>query len=374
MGRPEGEEGVEAEALSVTHWLTPEPEGEPYTATVRFAGRRNGVDGKAGSRDVFVKDESVPGIVPGSGPVAVTAIVPGLEPGEWTVSAELVRRGMRSGRPAAGGGSSGGHTLPRAAWSWRRWSLASGEFGPVRTRWGPLVRLTPMPAVVPGSWTALVATGVLVGALVHAILLGRLGIPVGPGLLVDLVAVVAGLLGAKLWYLVLRPRDAPPQPITEGWTVDGFLLAAPAVAVALIAFGLPVGSFFDAGTPALFFGVAIGRLGCFFTGCCAGRCTRSRWGIWSSDRRIGARRIPTQLLESATGLAIAVVTLLLGLRGGLTVGGTIFIGGFATYILARQLLLRLRAEPHNPLRTQVTAAIAGLVLLGDLVLAAVGGG
>lgn len=366
-GGPEVD-GVETEGLSVTHWLTADPEGDPYAATVRFSGRRAAVVGKPGPPEAFVQDETVERIVPGSGPVSVTSIVYGLEPGEWTVSAEVTRNTARARAARA----ASGHTLPRAAWSWWRWSLSSGAFGPVRTRWGPLVRLTPVPAVVPGSWTALVATGVIVGALVHALLLARLGISVELGLLIDLLAVVAGMLGAKLGYLALRPRGAPRQPINEGWTVDGAVLAVPAVVVALLALDIPVGAFFDAGAPGLFLGVAIGRLGCFFTGCCAGRCTRSRWGIWSSDRRIGARRIPTQLLESATGLAVGAASLLLVLKGGLAVGGAIFIGGFAAYVLVRQVLLRLRADPHDPVRTRLTATAAALVLLADVLVALVG--
>ncbi len=360
---------VETEALSVTHWFETEPEGQPYAATIRFTGRRIGVTGKPGAHDAFLKEETIPGIVPGSGRVSVTTLVPELQPGQWTVTADLVRRTTGAGsRQSAVTRTSGAHTLPRADWSWRRWALSTGPFVPVKTRMAPFVRLTRVPAVIHGSWSGLIAVGVVVGAIVHALLLARMNISVGSVLLVDLVAAVAGLGGAKLWYLVQRPRAAPRQSIGDGWTVDGFVLAVPAVAVALRLLGLPVGDFFDAGTPALFFGIAIGRLGCFFTGCCAGRCTRSRWGVWSSDRRIGARRIPTQLLESGTGLLIGAATLLLVLRGGTGVDGTIFVAGFATYVLVRQFLLRLRAEPHNPIRVRLTAAVALAVLLADAAL------
>ncbi|MEP6761796.1 MAG: prolipoprotein diacylglyceryl transferase family protein, partial [Sporichthyaceae bacterium] len=262
----------------------------------------------------------------------------------------------------------GGHTLPRAAWSWRRWALSSGQFTPVKTRWSPLVGLTKTPAVIRGSWPGMIAIGVLVGAVLQAALLTRANVSVGLALMVDLLALVSGLLLAKLWYLALRPRRLWRQSIGEGWTVDGLLFAAPAVgAAALLAFELPIGLFLDASAPALFFGVAIGRLGCFFTGCCAGRCTRSRWGVWSSDRRVGARRIPTQLLESATGLLIGIVTLLLVLRLP-SAPGAVFVAAVAAYVLIRQFLLRLRAEPHNPIRARVTAAAAAAVLLADAVL------
>ena len=361
----------EPEALSVTHWFDTEHEGKPYAATVRFTGRRIGVRGKPGPRDAFVKEETVEGIVPGSGPVSITTWVYDLGPGEWNVTAELVRGPGGGGdrRPSAGGRPAGAHTLPRAAWSWRRWALSTGSFAPAKTRWAPLVRLAGMPAVIHGSWPGLLAVGVLVGISVQAALLARADVPLGLSLIVDLLAGLSGLVVAKLWYIALRRGRAWRKSISEGLTVDGFLLAAPAVAlVALLAFGLPIGVFLDASAPGLFFGVAIGRLGCFFTGCCAGRCTHSRWGVWSSDRRVGARRIPTQLLESAAGLLIGVASLLLVLRYAPAFDGTIFVATFAAYVLVRQFLLRLRAEPHMAIRTRLTAAAAALVLVADAVV------
>lgn len=66
------------------------------------------------------------------------------------------------------------------------------------------------------------------------------------------------------------------QAILGGWAVDGFLVVAPLAAVLpLLTFNLPVGAFLDAAVPGLFFGVAIGRVGCFLTGCCAGRISSS---------------------------------------------------------------------------------------------------
>ena len=375
--RGTAEDAVDTEALCVTHWFDSEPDGEPYSATIRFTGNRIGVRGKPGPRDTFVKNETVEGIVPGSGSVSITTWVYGLHPGEWTVTADLIRAPGRAGarRPSTGGRHAGSHTLPRAKWSWTRWALSTAPFAPIKTRWGPLVRLVGVPAVIPGTWSGLVATGVLVGAVVQATLLARANVGVAPALLVDLLALLSGLVVAKVWYVVMRPGRSWRQSIGEGWTVDGLLLAAPvAGVVALFALNLPIGTFLDASAPALFFGVAIGRLGCFFTGCCSGRCTRSRWGVWSSNRRVGARRIPTQLLESGAGLAIGGAGTLLVLSDGLGVPGATFVAAVAIYVIVRQLLLRLRAEPHSRIRAQVTAAAAAAVLVADLAVSLIGAG
>lgn len=343
----QGSEAIEREGLVVSHRFESGDAGEPFDATIRLTGRRVGIQALPRPQDTFTQEDRVEGIIPGSGPVSITSWVYGLEPGEWTVSAELLRPGQDIGR----GGRIVAEPIPPAAWSWPRWTLASGTRGPVRTRWAMVLPLARMPGVMPGSFTVLGALGILVALLVQSAILARGNVPVSESLVVSLIALVSGLLGAKVWYAVLHPGPWR-RALLGGWAVDGFLVVASVVAVAvLLAFDRPIGQFLDATTPGIFFAVAIGRLGCFFTGCCAGRPTRSRWGVWSFDRdsRIGARRIPTQLLESAAGLAIGVVTLLVVLSDALGVGGAVFAAAVAAYFLVRQRLLRLRAERRDRL-------------------------
>jgi phosphatidylglycerol:prolipoprotein diacylglycerol transferase len=207
-----------------------------------------------------------------------------------------------------------------------------------------LPQLAGIPAVIPGIWPVLGAVAVLLAIVIQRVLLPHENVAVEVPLIVPLAALAAGLLGAKVWYAVLHPGPWR-KAILGGWAVDGFLVVAPIVAIAiLLALGLPVAKFLDAVTPGLFVAVAIGRIGCFFAGCCAGRITDSRWGIWSSDRKIGARRIPAQILESLAGLAIAAITTLLILGHAPRIDGTIFIGALAVYLVVRQALLRVRAE------------------------------
>lgn len=353
--RPPASAGVEPEALVVTHWFDSGEEGEPYSAVVRLTGRRVDIRGTPRSGDTFSQEETVDGIVPGSGPVSISTWVYGLEPGEWTVNAEVIRPmrdGVRSRHASA-------EPLQRAAWSWRRWALSTGPATAVKTRWALPAPLARIPGVVPGSFTVMAVLGVLVALIVQAAILAHENVSVGPSLVVWLFALVAGLVAAKLWYAVLHPGPWR-QAIMGGWAVDGFLVVATGVAVAMLfALDLPVGAFLDAAAPGIFFAVAIGRLGCFFTGCCAGRCTRSRWGVWSSDRRVGARRIPTQLLESATGLLIGAIATLLVLGHALGVAGIVFVAAFAVYALVRQFLLRIRAESRKYSWLRRSAVAAG---------------
>ena len=178
----------------------------------------------------------------------------------------------------------------------------------------------------------------------QGLILAHESVPVGPALVVSIIAAASGLLGAKLWYAFLHPGPWR-RALLGGWAVDGFFVVAFGVAlVGLVASGQPIGVFLDAATPGLFLAVAIGRVGCFLAGCCAGRPTCTRWGIWSSDRRVGARRLPTQLLESGAGLVIGVAAAALVLGHVVRVEGAVFVAACAAYMLVRQVLLRLRAE------------------------------
>lgn len=332
---PDAESG-DPQALVVTHRLDPGEMGDPYTATIRIRGTRSGAGLRPTPRDTFIRDTTVRNVVPGAGPIAVTSWIYGIEPGDWKIAAELAEPMDRRRDP--------GPSLSRAGWSWRNWAIANAPDLPVRTRWALLAPLARRPAVVPGSFTALAVLGIGAAFVVQSALLDRLGLSVANGILVSLLAVVVGLAGAKLWHMVLQGQPWR-ESIARGWSVDGFLVVAPIVALgSALVLGIPIGAFLDSATPGVYVAVAIGRLGCFFTGCCAGRPTRSRFGIRSSDRSVVARRIPTQLMESLTGLVIAVVTWL-AIAAGVSAGeGFVFVVALVAYVIARQGLLRLREE------------------------------
>jgi len=359
---------VEPEALAFTHWFDSGEEGKPYSATIRFTGRRVGVRNPT-PRDSFVQDETIDRVSPGTGPISISTWVYGLRPGEWTVSAELIRVSSTTGGvvPPARSRPVGARPVRPAAWSWLRWAVSTAPASPVKTRWALLAPLARRPAVIPGLYTALAVIGALVGLTTQGAILASEDVRVSSVLGVSVLAVVSGLIAAKVWYAVLHPGESV---IKGGWAADGILIVTPLVGVAaLFAFRLPIAVVVDASAPGLFFALAIGRIGCFFAGCCSGRCTDSRWGVWSSDSRVGARRIPAQFVESGTSWVIGIASLLLVLGDVVPVRGAVFVVAFAAYAVARQFLLRLRAERRKSPRTlPLTAAAAAVVLLVVAVL------
>lgn len=102
--------------------------------------------------------------------------------------------------------------------------------------------------------------------------------------------------------------------------------------------------------------MALARPGCWLGDCCAGRPTASKWGLWSSDRRLGVRRVPVQLLESALAASIASTSLLLVLVVDQRPYGVVLVLSASLYTLGRQLLFPLRAEARRTSRGRVSVA------------------
>jgi phosphatidylglycerol:prolipoprotein diacylglycerol transferase len=350
--------------LALTYWFDPAPQPEPNPVTIRFYGHRVDVTGRLHRRDRFIHDETIAAVVPGSGPISVTARIGDINPGEWEVTASILApaRPSRSA-PAPQERIS---TLSNAGlqhpltWFWRRWAPPVGTANPVKTCLAPFPRV---PGAVPLSWVTLVTLGMVVALAVQTLVIAHDRLAVGPVWAWTLIAIAVGAAGAKVWHIAKHRHENP----FEGWCIQGFIVGAFLAALILLTvFHAPTGTVLDATTPGLMLGMGVGRVGCFLAGCCGGPPTASRWGVWSSDQRVGARRIPTQLMESAFALIVGVGALVAVLSRG-PAGGAYFVAALAAYTLAREGLLRLRAEPLK-IGGPVIAAVSALVLVAAIVV------
>ncbi len=354
---------AEPQALGLTYFFDAEPTGQPYSVTIHFAGRRIGAGGRPRPEDTLSVTETVDPVVPGSGRLAVTARVVGVAPGQWQVKAvPLDEVRARSGKNR----SVATRRLPRAS--------ASGP-----TNYGPVVQAC-APGAHLGAWPALVGLGAAVGLTTQALLASRAHLDVTIVLAVSLAASAVGLLGAKLYYLAghflmrhflpSHQGDVRPAVLSAGLCIQGFVTAAVAtLVVGTLVVGLSVGAVLDVTAPGLFLGMTIGRFGCFFGGCCAGRPTASRFGLWSSDRRLGVRRIPTQLLESALALLIAGPAVVAMWLTTPRPAGVVFVGTIAAYTLGRQILFPLRDIPRKTAHGRsLTTVLAALAVVVDVAL------
>ncbi len=354
---------AEREVLAVSYWFDPPAEQARSLVRIRLSGHRTGTGARTGPRDRFASEEAIEDVGPASGRISVTARIRDVEPGEWVTTATVVgpenrQRGRPTAQPAAL------HLHP-AAWSWRSWSLGDRESPTLRTTSQLGIKV---PAMLIFVWGPMVFLGVLLGLTLQAVVGSRLHLSVGRTFAVSVVSLIAGAVGAKLWYAVIKRG----QKDINGWCIQGFLLGftlvAPAMATLL---SVPIGTFLDVSAAGIFLGAVPGRLGCFLAGCCGGRPTTSRWGVWSSDQRVGRRRIPTQLMEAGLAAAVSIASLSAVLSFGPR-SGTLFVASVAAYTLVRQGILRLRAERRvSVLLGPIVTAVAAAVLLGDVVLLAV---
>lgn len=316
---------VEPQAVGVSYWFTAPDGAGPFRVAVRFTGRRLDVDGARSPGDDFCVESTVDAVRPGDGPVAVTQRITGKRAGRWHVRADAVVAPQ-------GGGPQDTLRLPPAE------GVGSSTFAPIASALAP--------GVVPGAWPVMVALGFGLALAVMGSLTRAHGLSTGRALLLALVAGALGLLGAKVYYWVTHPRE-PRTASLAGLSLQGFVSAATVVFVlGGWALGQRIGHLLDATIPALLVGQAVGRLGCLLAGCCSGLPTSSQWAVWSSDRRIGTRRVPVQLLESASSALLAVATGLVAWRTPPRAAGFLFLAGLAAYVLVRQILFPLRGLPR----------------------------
>ena len=103
----------------------------------------------------------------------------------------------------------------------------------------------------------------------------------------DLVgyAAVFGILGSKIYYLILNWHETAAHPmraiLSRAGLVwyGGLILAAAVIAWRVKKTGLPLGKMADASALALAVGYAVGRMGCFLVGDDYGRPTDLPWAV-----------------------------------------------------------------------------------------------
>ncbi len=150
------------------------------------------------------------------------------------------------------------------------------------------------------------------------------GLAVDPLINVALFAIVLGIVGAKLLFILVTYSW---EEIIDGLRSNGFsfimnsglvfyggLIGGVAGAfIAAAIFKIKLADYCDAIVPTLPLAHAIGRLGCFFSGCCYGAVTDAWYGVCFPNSVSGLdptlRVIPTQLIESGANLLVFIFLL-----------------------------------------------------------------
>jgi phosphatidylglycerol:prolipoprotein diacylglycerol transferase len=135
------------------------------------------------------------------------------------------------------------------------------------------------------SFGVMMALAFLVAGWVASRELARVGLD--PEHAWDMVgyAAVFGILGSKIYYMILNWQDTAADPmralLSRSGLVwyGGLILAAAVIAWRVKKTGIPLGRMADASALALAVGYAIGRMGCFLVGDDYGRPSDLPWAV-----------------------------------------------------------------------------------------------
>ncbi|MFQ6067156.1 MAG: prolipoprotein diacylglyceryl transferase [bacterium] len=190
--------------------------------------------------------------------------------------------------------------------------------------------------------------------------------------------VVSGIAGARIFYVLdqLQWYFERPQDILRIWQgglvfYGGFLFALIASLCFIRHHHLPFWDIANISAPSLALGMSIGRIGCFFNGCCYGK--PWPWGlIFSPDSAAGAvfpnqPLFPTQLISSANLLVIFFILIVLRSRQSLT--HHVFLWFLILYSVHRFLVEFIRADyPEILFHLTVPQFISIILGVSSLVL------
>lgn len=234
------------------------------------------------------------------------------------------------------------------------------------------------------TYGLLVASGVLIGLWIAARNSQKNGINPEHAWNLGIYVVLAGIVGAKVLYVINEWNDGYSgnwraifswDTFRAGGVFSGGLVAGLAVAAWYVRrYKMPALATCDAFAPGLALGHAIGRLGCFAAGCCFGRETHHFWGVTFTSQLaasisgtpLNKPLQPTQLFEAAVELAnFFILTWMLGRK---KFDGQVFAGFMILYGTARFFLEFLRGDPgRGELIPGVLSGTQGIAIL--LVLA-----
>lgn len=196
------------------------------------------------------------------------------------------------------------------------------------------------------SYGLMVSLGFLLAILIVYFEFKRKGLDPSSALDIGLAAMIAGILGSKLLFVIRNWNYYSEYPINilldfgQGFIFYGGLILG-AVAVILVSYfkKISIGTVADICAPAIPLGNAIGRIGCLLRGCCFGKVCDYPWAIHLE----GALRHPTQIYHFLHNFLIFVF--LWFIRKKIKVEGNLLLIYLILYSIARFITEFFRENP-----------------------------
>ncbi len=188
--------------------------------------------------------------------------------------------------------------------------------------------------------------------------------------------IISALIGAKLLLVVTDFRTFIDDP-SSLWTLvrsggvfyGGLILAVSVALIYIRKVGLPLWTTCDAFAPGIALGHVVGRLGCFFAGCCWGKPTDVPWAITFTDpvtfanvgTPLNVPLHPTQLYESGAEALILLLLFWSEKRGRAYPGRTFWLY-MLLYAVSRFIIEFYRNDPRGAVMMFSTSQFISLVL------------
>lgn len=185
-----------------------------------------------------------------------------------------------------------------------------------------------------GTYGVMIAIGLLIGVAI-AVWRGRQN-GIEDDIILDLVfyGSLAGIIGGRLFYIILNFGDFLKDPATyifsrEGFVfIGGFLVGLPVAIIYLKKKKQDMWLVLDVMMPSLALAHAFGRIGCLFAGCCYGAVCNLPWAVkfpqqslafWDhlnhgliENNSLSSLPVhPTQIYEAITNFLIFIILMLL---------------------------------------------------------------
>lgn len=236
------------------------------------------------------------------------------------------------------------------------------------------------------TYGVLVASGILLALWLARRQAPRMGLNADDVWNLGIYMVLAGLVGAKLWYVLENAGYYAQNPralfsmdtlqaagVWYGGLLSALVVAALYVRKARFGF-LPL---VDTLAAPLALGHGIGRLGCFSAGCCWGKPTTVAWGVTFTSEYaaqtigtpLGVALHPTQLYEFITEMLVFAILLWMG--GRRKFAGQLFAFYLMWYGVARGSIEIFRGDPGRTLLFDSQYSLMQVVSIGLILLGAV---
>jgi phosphatidylglycerol:prolipoprotein diacylglycerol transferase len=214
-----------------------------------------------------------------------------------------------------------------------------------------------------------IALGFVFGLLFATLSARKEGIPFDQVVDLFFYAVLSAIIGSRALFVLInldlyRKNPLEIFKIWEGGLVFyGGLILAVGVSIGYMKWHrLSIWKLADLFSPSIAMGLVLGRIGCFYAGCCYGKKTSLPWGVVFTNMNSLARLYvplhPTQLYEAISSLAIFFF--LIWKKRRKTFDGQIFWLFLLLYAVTRFFIEMLRDDPRGSLFSGLLSTSQGV--------------